>query len=175
MSRLPFQRMLVMCRPLYALLKNGMQLWINLSGKKNKETVTSGNEKEMPFQGSPQGWGRGQVPDILADGKEEPGLLNEVLTTHHQISSGSGTHFNCLQHIRHPARTAVSLFLKKHTLGYRAQLPVNIVSGAVVVNSRKAVAIVKKGKERIGDYGHKLRSQRRTVCLLPAPGRRAAG
>jgi hypothetical protein len=134
------------------IVTNGMELWIDTKGKKNKKTgilfpLTAGAENERPLQGSPPDFNRrGSPGNHTGQDTNNIKLLQAAIARLREMKlTGFKEDLNGVQNIHHPSGIDVSLHFVKDTLVYEAQLPVNNFSEPLSINSRISVCLVEKG------------------------------
>jgi hypothetical protein len=134
------------------IITNGMELWIDAKGKKNKKTGISfpinlhaANEK--PVQGPPAGFkAAGGFNNHIGTDTNHIQLLEKAIALQREMKlTGFKEELNGTQNINHPSGIKVSLYFKKDTLVYDAQLPLNTLNEQLLVNSRISICIIEKG------------------------------
>ena len=134
------------------IVMNGIELWIDTKGKKNKKTgiqypFNEMDNKQGPAQGPP-GMGRpGAFDERLLD-TNNIARLEKAIAQHREMKlTGFNEELNGVQNIDHPSGIHVSLYFIKDTLVYDAQLPLNTLPETPAVNSRIAIGIIEKGMQ----------------------------
>jgi hypothetical protein len=143
------------------IVTNGMELWIDAKGKKNKTTgilfpVITHAANEKPMQGPPPGF-NGNGPGSFdnhngPDTNNIQALEKNIALQREMKLTGFKQELNGLQNIHHPSGIQVSLYFIKDTLVYDAQLPVNTLSEPLSVNSHISVCFIEKGMA-MPDFG----------------------
>ena len=137
---------------------NGVQLWIDTKGKKNKKTgilfpfiIYNENERTTPaFNG----------PDAVSGNRTGPDTNNikalalAIASLREMKLTGFKEGLNGMQNIHHPSGIHISVYFIKDTLVYDAQLPVNTLFEPVLVNSYISVCLIEKGMTMPGFGGN---------------------
>ena len=139
------------------IVMNGIQLWIDARGKKNKKTgilypfVAADNKTGSP----PLDIDR---PSNFNTGKHDTVNVKALETTvaayHEMQLTGFKEDLNGVQNSRHPSGIQVSMYFIKDTLFYEAQLPLNTLPGAPALNSPISVGIIERGMQLPGFNGN---------------------
>lgn len=132
------------------LVMNGLQVWIDPRGKKNKKTgiefpfnkeIRRG-ESQFP-EDSPPALPSGAAFD--AGGSQLPALEKQLALQHEMRLTGFREELNGVQNNFHPSGIRVFFSFLKDTLFCQAQLPINIFTESPGVHSRWSVGLVEKG------------------------------
>jgi hypothetical protein len=134
------------------IVTNGMELWIDTKGKKNKKTgilfpLAARVENQRPLQGLPPDFNRPGASDNHSgpDTNNIKALETVISRLREMKLTGFKEDLNGVQNIHHPSGIEVSLYFVKDTLVYEAQLPVNNFPEPLSINSRISVCFVEKG------------------------------
>lgn len=138
------------------LVMNGLEVWIDPRGKKNKKTgilypfnaVDMRNEKH-PEENLPPPAGE-DAPRL--DPGRLPTLEKQVARQHEMQLTGFKEELNGVQNNFHPSGIRVSFSFVKDTLLCQAQLPLNTLIESPDVHSHWSVGLIKKGNP-MGFYG----------------------
>ena len=158
------------------IVTNGLELWIETKGKKNKKTgilfpVTLHEAGERPVQATPPGFsGPGGFGNHPPDTNNIQVLETAIALQREMKLTGFKEDLNGMQNIHHPSGIQVSLYFIKDTLVYDAQLPVNTLSDPISVNSRMAVCLVEKGSPLPGFDGNEMLPDGAGNGMMPPPG-----
>ena len=139
------------------IIMNGIQLWIDARGKRNKKTgilypfVSTINKTSpsLPDMNRPLNFnnGRHDIANIKA--------LETMVDAYHEMQlTGFKEDLNGVQNSHHPSGIHVSMYFIKDTLFYEAQLPLNTLPEAPVLNSHISVGIIEKGMPLPGFNGN---------------------
>ena len=130
------------------IVMNGVQLWIDTKGKRNKKTGIL-----YPFI-SPDNKARPSAPDksrqlnfnAARHDTISVKALEATLAANHEMQlTGFKEDLNGVQNNQHPSGISVSIHFIKDTLFYEAQLPLNTLPEAPALNSHISVGIIEKG------------------------------
>jgi hypothetical protein len=145
------------------IVTNGMELWIDTKGKKNKKTgiffpVNTHEPNEKPLQTPPPGFnGPGSFDNHTGPDTNSIQSLKTAIAHQREMKlTGFKEDLNGLQNIDHPSGIHVSLYFVKDTLVYEAQLPVNTFSEPLSVNLHISVCLVEKGMTMPGPGGNEM-------------------
>jgi hypothetical protein len=145
------------------IINNGMELWIDTKGKKNKKTgilfpFNAHVSTERPIQGAQTGFnGPGGFENHAGADTNNIQLLEKAIALQREMKlTGFKEDLNGLQNIHHPSGIRVSLYFVKDTLVYDAQLPVNTLSEPLSVNLHISVCLVEKGMTMPGPGGNEM-------------------
>lgn len=131
------------------LVMNGLEVWIDPKGKKNKKTgilypfSAAARPEDRPGQGMPP-----PPPPEEAVGfntNQVPLLEKQVARQHEMRLTGFKEDLNGIQNNFHPSGIRVSFSFVKDTLLCQAQLPLNTLAENGGVHSRWSVGLIEKG------------------------------
>lgn len=131
------------------ILTNGMEVWIDPKGKKNKKTgiffplATQPAGQKNPEPPSPPAFNSAGNSEAADTGTVK--ALAAVAAQKEMKVTGFREELNGMQNILHPSGMAVRLYFIKDTLVYEAQLPLNIFAETPAVHSHMSVCLVQKG------------------------------
>jgi len=141
------------------IISNGLELWVDTRGKKNKKTgilfpVMVHATGDRPMQGPPPAFNGAGGPEsrALPDTNNIAWLKKAIAVQREMKLTGFRNDLNGLQNIDHPSGIQVSLYFIKDTLVYNAQLPINTLPESPALNSRIAICLVEKGMA-MPDFG----------------------
>ncbi|MFT3933758.1 MAG: hypothetical protein QM726_09105 [Chitinophagaceae bacterium] len=136
------------------IVMNGLEIWIDAKGKKNKKTgilfpIALTDKMPKPQPGLNNGNNRpgGFIQGNGVDTNAIHDLEKNIAQQHEMKLTGFKDELNGLQSTQHPSGIAVALYFSKDTLIYEAQLPLNTLSETIPLNSRVSVGIVEKGRQ----------------------------
>jgi hypothetical protein len=159
------------------IVTNGMEIWIDTKGKKNKKTgiffpFNTHQANERPMQGSPPGFnGPGGFDNHNGPDTNNVQMLTKSIAQKREMKLiGFKEDLNGVQNINHPSGISVSLYFIKDTLVYDAQLPVNTLSEPLLVNSRISVCLIEKGMAMSDFDGGQLPPDGGGDGMMPPPG-----
>lgn len=139
------------------IVMNGIQLWIDARGKKNKKTgilypfVSTVNKTSS----SPPDINRPLYFNAGGHGTVNIQALETTVAAYHEMQlTGFKEDLNGVQNSHHPSGIHVSMYFIKDTLFYEAQLPLNTLPEAPVLNSHISVGIIEKGMPLPGFNGN---------------------
>lgn len=134
------------------ILLNGLELWLDPKGKKNKSTgilfpLQAKTRSNMPGGGDQRNAG-GPPPFSPFPGRdtirpEEKKMLRSLVENNREMK---------LMNIEQSAGLAVSLRFADDTLIYRADIPFTVFSPALVLNKSLGIGIIEKGMQ-FPDFG----------------------
>lgn len=124
------------------ILENGLELWIDTRGKKNKKTGIlyplparpAGNVAKTDHPGEAAANEAHSLPSLVA-GQKEIKLV------------GFSEDLNGVQNQHHLSGIDVSLRIINDTLFYDAQVPLPLLPGLAADNARLGIGIIEKGKD----------------------------
>jgi hypothetical protein len=131
------------------IVMNGIELWIDAKGKKNKKTglffPMADEQHNRPAQ--PAMDFNNHAPNNAAD-KNNIAALEKIIAGKREMKlTGFREDVNGIQNIVHPSGIEVSLYFIKDTLVYEAQLPLNTLPETIAIDSRISIGIIEKGME----------------------------
>ncbi|MES1223629.1 MAG: hypothetical protein ABUT20_49495, partial [Bacteroidota bacterium] len=158
------------------IVNNGIELWIDPKGKRNKKTsiafpLINRLENSKPVQGPLPGFGEpaGFGAHNESDTNNTRQLEAAINSMREMKLTGFKEDLNGVQNIHHPSGIDVSLYFMRDTLVYEAQLPVNTLSEPLLVNSRISVCFVEKGMP-MPDFGGNQMPPESGSDGMPPPG-----
>jgi len=122
------------------ILENGLELWVDTKGRKNKTTGIL-----FPLAAHAPQPGNAPAPTIRRQAK--PSLLSLIQLQKEIKLVGFGEELNGLQNQHHPSGIDVALRMVNDTLFYEAQVPLPLLAGTTGDKSRISIGIIEKGKD----------------------------
>ncbi|MFT3822349.1 MAG: hypothetical protein QM731_00465 [Chitinophagaceae bacterium] len=127
------------------ILMNGMELWIDVKGKKNKKTGVVFPIAEKPKASSPQQW---SVPSENASGEKKSNseqLAKQVGALREMQLIGFSDELNGRQNHEHPSGLQTSLSVQGDTLVYIAIVPFKVLGVQDGNNITFGIGVIEKG------------------------------
>lgn len=134
------------------IMENGLELWIDTKGKKNKTTGIIYPQRVLPALPAEAVAQAGKAsavtgPPAEARGPRAPKLpIGALIAMQKEIKLvGFGDELNGIQNQHHPSGIDVSLRVVNDTLYYDAQIPLSLLP-VVSGDSRVSIGIIEKGR-----------------------------
>ncbi len=164
------------------IVMNGVELWIDTKGKKNKKTgiifpFVTHNDNEKPALVHPPALNEPGLPYSSHTGPDTNNIkyLTAAIALQREMKlTGFKEDLNGIQNIHHPSGIAVSVYFIKDTLVYDVQLPVNTLSEPVLLHSHLAVCLIEKGMKGMtmaGFGGNDMLPGENGDGMVPPPGK----
>jgi hypothetical protein len=137
------------------IMENGLELWVDTKGKKNKTTGIIYPQRMLPALPAEALAKTGEAsakagPPASATGRgpraPKPPIRDLIAMQKEIKLVGFGDDLNGIQNQHHPSGIDVSLRVVNDTLYYDAQIPLSLLPGASG-DSRVSIGIIEKGKD----------------------------
>ncbi len=156
------------------LVMNGLEVWIDPKGKRNKKTgilypfrAVSHQEERLP-EGKTPSLAGGDTLQGISD--QLPSLEKQLAQQHEMRLTGLKEELNGVQNNFHPSGIRMSFSFVKDTLLCQAQLPINTLIEHPDLYSRWSVGLIEKGSPMTFFGGDPLPPAGTGDGMMPPPG-----